>query len=124
MPPPERPDLAETRTVLAAERTLMAWIRTSLSMISFGFAIYKFLHGLEEAATIRLRHTNDPRDLGLILTALGTGSLIAGVIEYVQTLRRIQAGVHRLGSAFYISGVVVILGMLMFMDMAFRMGPR
>jgi putative membrane protein len=35
--------LALDRTRMAAERTLMAWVRTALSMIGFGFTIYKFL---------------------------------------------------------------------------------
>ena len=39
----ERTDAATTRIRMAAERTLMAWIRTSLSMISFGSTIFKFL---------------------------------------------------------------------------------
>lgn len=115
--------LGEARTTLAAERTLMAWIRTSLSMISFGFAIYKFLHGLQDAATIRLRHPNDPRTLGLFLTALGTGSLIAGVVEYLQTLRSLGLGTRRLGAAFYISGAVVILGLAVLVGMALQTGP-
>jgi putative membrane protein len=34
--------LAVDRTWLAHERTLMAWVRTATSMISFGFTIYKF----------------------------------------------------------------------------------
>jgi putative membrane protein len=29
------------RTMMAADRTLMAWIRTSLAMFSFGYTIYK-----------------------------------------------------------------------------------
>ena len=28
---------------MAADRTLMGWLQTALSMISFGFTIYKFL---------------------------------------------------------------------------------
>ncbi|MEI9889510.1 MAG: DUF202 domain-containing protein [Caulobacteraceae bacterium] len=32
-------DLGELRTIMAADRTLMAWIRTALSMLSFGFTI-------------------------------------------------------------------------------------
>ena len=41
--------LAIDRTRLAAERSLMAWIRTALSMIAFGFTIYKFLQALARA---------------------------------------------------------------------------
>jgi len=39
--------LAMDRTYWAAERTLMGWIRTALSMISFGFTIGKFGQALE-----------------------------------------------------------------------------
>jgi putative membrane protein len=101
-------DLAFTRTILAAERTLMAWIRTGLSMISFGFTIFKFLHGLTAAGGIRLHRPEEPRRLGLFLAALGTGSLLVGVLEYVQTLRRTDR--PRLGSAFYVACAVVALG--------------
>ena len=34
--------LAISRTILAHDRTLMAWVRTSTSMTSFGFTIYTF----------------------------------------------------------------------------------
>jgi uncharacterized membrane protein YidH (DUF202 family) len=39
--------LARLRTFQASERTLMAWIRTAISMISFGFTIVKFFEYLE-----------------------------------------------------------------------------
>jgi len=35
--------LALDRTPLAAERTLMGWIRTSFSMMTFGFTFYKVI---------------------------------------------------------------------------------
>ena len=42
VPLPSSNELAMERTWLAHERTLMAWVRTATSMISFGFTIYKF----------------------------------------------------------------------------------
>ena len=40
--PPKLADvLATERTRMAADRTLMGWIRTALSMIGFGFTIYQ-----------------------------------------------------------------------------------
>ena len=40
--------LAIDRTRMAAERSLMAWVRTALSVITFGFTFYKFMQFLHE----------------------------------------------------------------------------
>jgi len=120
----ERTDLAATRTSLAAERTLMAWIRTALGMISFGFTIYKFLHGLQEANAVHFRHGTGGRNLGIFLAALGTGSLIAGTVQYVQTMHSIgRRGVRALGLTFYISGAVIVLGLMVLAGILIRLGP-
>ena len=63
--------LALDRNKLAAERTLMAWVRTALSMISFGFTIYKFLQVIDEQSTVPVLRPNAPRNVGLVLTGLG-----------------------------------------------------
>ena len=118
----ERTDLATTRTLMAADRTLMAWTRTALSMISFGFTIYKFLNGMHEAGGIRLRRPEGPRDIGLFLTALGTGSLVAGMIEHMQTRRRIEGRTH-FGAGFYVAAVVLALGVLVLFGLITRRGP-
>ena len=55
--------LALDRNKLAAERTLMAWVRTALSMISFGFTIYKFLQVIDEQTTVPVLRPNAPRNL-------------------------------------------------------------
>ncbi|MDR3557688.1 MAG: DUF202 domain-containing protein [Syntrophobacteraceae bacterium] len=39
---PSSNQLALERTILAHERTLMGWVRTSTSLITFGFTLYKF----------------------------------------------------------------------------------
>ena len=58
-------ELALRRTFLAHERTLMAWIRTSVSLISFGFTIYKFFQYLAQEIPFRRQthfgHVNLPR---------------------------------------------------------------
>ncbi len=119
----ERTELAGDRTVMAADRTLMAWIRTALSMISFGFTIYKFLHAFTESGAIHLRRPDAPRDLGLFLTALGTGSLVAGLIQYVQMLRQIHISALRTSVSFYVACAVVILGLLVLIGIVAKAGP-
>lgn len=116
-------DLAATRTVLAAERTLMAWVRTALSMISFGFTIYKFLKGLYDAGAIHLRRPEGPRNLGFFLVALGTGSLVAGIVEHVQTLGRLPGPRTRLGTAFFLACAVSILGVVVLVGLIRHEGP-
>jgi len=117
-----RTDLAGDRTMMAADRTLMAWIRTALSMISFGFTIYKFLGYLQASSTIHTHRPEGPRFLGILLTALGTVSLTAGVLQYIQMLRQVGAAL-RYRIAFYVAWVVVGLGLTILFGMATRLGP-
>jgi putative membrane protein len=116
-------ELAVTRTVLAAERTLMAWIRTALSMISFGFTIYKFLHGLNEAGGIRLVRPHEPWRLGLFLVSLGTGSLVVAVLEHFRTLGRIEGHRPRPASVFYVACAVIALGVWVLVGLIRHTGP-
>ena len=116
-------DLAATRTSLAAERTLMAWIRTALSMVSFGFTIFKFLDGLHQAGTIRLRRPEAPRDIGLFLTALGTGSLIAALVQHAALARQLGRSPWQTGPALYVAFAVVSLGLLVLFGLIARTGP-
>ena len=57
-------ELALQRTVMAADRTLMAWTRTALSLITFGFTIYKFLQYARQEGQIAHVSLEGPRRLG------------------------------------------------------------
>jgi putative membrane protein len=81
--------LAIGRTGMAANRTLMAWIRTSISMISFGYTIYKVIQGFEESTT-RLPIELHAARAGLLLTGLGIISLIVGMIEHYMVFRQLR----------------------------------
>jgi putative membrane protein len=71
-------NLSALSTRLASERTLMAAVRTSLSLIGFGFTIYKFFESLRttmgDGGPIRV---HGPRRLGLTLVSLGVFVLVA-----------------------------------------------
>jgi len=75
-------------TRLAAERTFLAWIRTSISLIGFGFTIVQFFQHLQtmEPGAQRLR-PGAPRDLGLALIAAGLGCLVVATLQYRAGLR-------------------------------------
>ena len=119
----ERTELAVERTVMAANRTLQAWIRTALSLISFGFTIYKILLSAasEKLAIVR---EGQPRRIGLFLIALGTASMVVGIIEYFQTLRRLDklsARKYRAkGFPFYVGLALAILGLFLFVTIVIQ----
>ncbi len=81
------PSLQMMNTLMAADRTLMAWIRTSLSLLSFGFTIYKILQAFHDAGEKFIVRPEVPRDAGLFLTGMGTLAMVLGTIEYWQTLK-------------------------------------
>jgi putative membrane protein len=83
------PDLGAMRTVMAADRTLMAWIRTSLSMFTFGYTLYKVLQEIKAMGQIEI-HDAAPRNAGILLTVAGTIALVMGIFEYLGTLRMLR----------------------------------
>lgn len=85
-------ELAKERNRAAAERTLMAWIRTCLSLISFGFGIDTIVSAILSFREVaeRVNPTRFSRTLGLAFVALGTYAMIAALIEHRNELRHIQ----------------------------------
>lgn len=71
------------RTRMAAERTLEAWVRTAISLISFGFTIVKFFERLNQIAGVAPpRNPNEPFYLGLLLIVIGILALAISVWQY------------------------------------------
>ena len=110
------------RTIMGADRTLMAWIRTGLSMISFGFTIYKFLEGAHTKAEGVFTHPESPQRVGLFLCALGTLSIVLGTWDYWQTLKDLNRAEHfRLGRpVLFMALVMSLAGVGLFFAIAAR----
>jgi len=84
-------ELARERSREAADRTLLAWIRTALSLIGFGFGIGKFYDYMQTAG---IQRELDPIRSTLIFGAsfivLGVFGLAAAVIQHARLLRRLE----------------------------------
>lgn len=84
-------ELARERSREAADRTLLAWIRTALSLIGFGFGIGKFYDYMQTAG---LREPLDPIRSTLVFGAgfmfLGIIALFAAVVQHGRILTRLR----------------------------------
>ncbi len=61
----------------------------TISMISFGFAIYKILQQNHVEGAF-FRGANTPRNVGLFLIDAGTIGILMGIVSYVRTLRHLR----------------------------------
>lgn len=117
-------ELALQRTVMAADRTLMAWTRTCVSLISFGFTIYKFLQYVR-AEGASPGSAEGPRRLAMAMVGLGVAFLLVACLQFWQSMRRLQPRLR--SSAWRLSLVLALmfaaLGLLALANVAFRIGP-
>ena len=116
--------LAVVRTRLAHERTLMAWVRTSTSLISFGFTIYKFFQYLRESQQAPSHAGRiGPREFALIMIGLGLTTLIVATVEHrrsTQALRAEFGHVVPRSLATVVASLIAVLGVLAFLAVVFR----
>lgn len=100
----------------------MAWIRTSTSLIAFGFTIFKFFEYL--ATNERRREPIlSPWVLGMIMILLGLTGLTLAWIQHRQEIKALRA---ELGSMPYsiagiMAGFIAGLGAIALIVVAFRL---
>jgi len=90
---PDKPDLA--RNHLANERTFLAWVRTGIGVVVFGFAIGRFGIALREFFQVEGRPqqtTGLSVWFGLASIGLGVLLILGGLLRYHQTFRQIEEG--------------------------------
>jgi putative membrane protein len=92
----ESTQLAKERTRAATDRTLLAWIRTSLSLIGFGFGLAKSREVLANAGLLQIeRPLHSLIVLGASFVALGLLCLIGASVQHVLIERRIRSASFR-----------------------------
>lgn len=117
-------ELAKERTRAAADRTLMAWIRTSLSLIGFGFSIPTIVKTLESTrAGEHLNPHHFTNAVGLSFIGVGIFAMATSLSEHRRTLRRIQRGhfTYEDSKLAEITGIALLLvGLVSFVGVLIR----
>jgi putative membrane protein len=101
------------RDHLANERTFLAWVRTSVAIVVFGFAIGRFAIALRQLAKFQgqtSRTTGLSVWMGMISILGGVGMVVAGLLRYRKT--RVQLDEGKFEPAGFIVDLVTILTVL------------
>ena len=91
----------EAREHLANERTLLAWVRTGVGLISFGLVV--------ERIGAQIGPAGVSAAFGVALAVLGCLTLVMGTVQFLRSRREISAGTFVPAAAAY---MVVVAGSL------------
>ncbi|HEU5295908.1 MAG TPA: DUF202 domain-containing protein [Burkholderiaceae bacterium] len=118
------------RTRMSADRTLMSWVRTGVSMIGFGFTIVQFFERFQGYENVKAAtYAGAPRMLGMMLIAAGTVGLLISTWQYhlvvaelwSDSYKVIAAARRRLTPVYGLAVVTIFIGVFAFFAVAMRM---
>ena len=117
----ETNELARARTRAAADRTLMAWVRTSLALIGFGFGIERIVEAIASQQHVVPGLT---AFVSLSFIALGVYGLIASSLGYRREIQSLEEGRYEFKSEishpFILATILAVVGAVAFFGLLAR----
>lgn len=123
----DKKETRDPRIYMAAERTFLAWVRTSVSLIIFGFVVENFeilLKQIGIGSKMEAFHHTSLVEVGLFIILTGVGTVLIGIMNFRSALRQIDMGHYRtneqmykiFGALIFITSLVIIGFMLRLME--------
>jgi putative membrane protein len=116
----------DPRVYMAAERTFLAWIRTSLALMAFGFVLARFglfLRVMESSSGGRISEPSTlSLPLGVFLVLLGVIVDIFSAWRHVRYVRAIDQGLPSTGQLSTLAVAVAVILAVLGLVMAFYLG--
>ena len=105
-------EVVDPRIYMAAERTFLAWVRTSIALMIFGFVVDKFEIFLTELQKkLHFKFSSDISSLKWIGITIMVMSLIAlslGTLNFYKTVKDVDGGYYRTHTGLYILVGIII----------------
>lgn len=100
---------------LANERTFLAWIRTSIALIGFGFVVVKFSLFVRQLSIVVTGHAVTPVKgfsavIGICLVAIGALTALIGYLRYQRIQKQLLNQVFYPSSRLLLILTVAIIG--------------
>ncbi len=85
---------------LANERTYLAWIRTGIGIMAFGFVVVKFSLFVKQIGVVFQTKINAPSQgysaiIGIVLVAMGTLSILFSFFQYRKVDKQLRTGTYQ-----------------------------
>jgi putative membrane protein len=118
----------DPRIFFAAERTLLAWVRTGLAVIGLGFIVARFglfLRMVAQGGAAAEQHPSSTI-LGVLFVLLGSAGIAIGVVQFVRFSRELPPHArperYWLGGSVWFGALVALIGAALALYLFLRLG--